>query len=276
MISNYIPQAIIVAAVVAIVILIARKVPTVKKQLDEEVGEISVVEKRKRNKEFWDKVGSTTVAVAKGAYSGIIGAVKGVKSGYSTVKDQAAKKGKWSLGKPGRKMRDAVPEEKPEEPKPLMPQKEDDSDSGMNAARKLKGEGKLKDAEQAYIDIILKDPKDCKPYEELGRVYEEQGNHKDAAQSLDQALKLGTPNEKNVNAMAAKCYFESKSHRNALEHAEKAVELNERDTDSLAVIAKVHARNKNSTMERITWEKVMAFDPENKEAKERLAEFDKE
>lgn len=281
MIQGYIPQIIIIAAIVGIVVFIARKVPKVKEELKGKIPdhtEASVAQKKKQSEAFWKRFLGVFTVAGKGIYAGVLGVLKGGRAGVSIVKREVSKrikdKPRKKTGTPNEGKTSSVFKARDKNLK--RAEKKYPEDPGLHSARKLKGEGRIEDAEKSYINLIVKNPKDHRAYEELGRLYMEQKNYKDAASSFEEALSHGTPNEKNVEALAAKSNFEAGRFSKAIDHAENATKIDGKDTDSLAIIAKVHKKNKNDTLERIAWEKITALNPDHKEAGERLTELKKD
>lgn len=60
----------------------------------------------------------------------------------------------------------------------------------LEQAAKFFGSGNYKKAEETYIEIIKLDPKNIRAYKGLGRMYKKQGNLKDAKASFEHVLQI--------------------------------------------------------------------------------------
>jgi len=60
----------------------------------------------------------------------------------------------------------------------------------LEQAAKFFGSGNFKKAEEMYIEIIKLDPKNIRAYKGLGKMYKKQGNLKDAKASFEQVLQI--------------------------------------------------------------------------------------
>lgn len=275
MFVKYLPQIIILVALVGIVIFIARKVPKIKDRVAEGIpeSEPSSVEKKIKSKAFWEKFQKTISVTCRSIAKGVVAIAKGFSAGFVMIKKEINKK----------------PFVKKEKSIINLGGVSDNSKEGfagkanvvknvfktalakkLDEARKLKGEGKFQDAEKIYIDLVVSNPKSPKSYEELGRVYMDMQNFKDAAASFEQAISLGTKNQNNIYPLTARCFFKSELYKKALEYAEMANDVDPKDIESLKIIVGVHKRNKNEMLERIALEKIVAINPQDSESVSRL------
>ncbi len=275
MFVQYLPQIIILVALVGIVIFIVRKVPKIKDQVAEVIPEAepSSVEKKIKSKAFWEKFRKIISAVFSATAKGVVAITKGFGAGFAMIKKEINKKpfirkekaitnvGEFSENSKDNMMSKASAVKNVF--KTALAKK-------LDEARKLKGEGKFQEAEKIYIDLVVSNPKSPKPYEELGRVYMEMQNFKDASASFEQAISLGTKNQNNIYPLTAKCFFKSELYKKALEYAELAIDVDSKDIESLKVIVGVHRRNKNEMLERIALEKIVAINPQDSESVSRL------
>lgn len=91
-------------------------------------------------------------------------------------------------------------------------------------ADKLFADEKYSEAEQKYLQIAMKDPKNVRVYNRLGVVYMEKGNFYDAKESFLVAVKLD-PKKASRYYNLSMAQAEMKEYRSALESLEKAIKI---------------------------------------------------
>lgn len=132
--------------------------------------------------------------------------------------------------------------------------------------QKLVKQRRFEEAEKGFIDVIKKRPRDREAYQALGEMYLEQKAYQDAAASLAYAINLGAP-EENVHLELARAQFKAGDRKPSLETLERLLATNPRSVAAHTLMARVYHEIGDAMNERISWNKVRVYDPDNTEAK---------
>lgn len=189
---DFIPQIIILVAIVTIVIIIIKKFPEASKYSKEESGKgngekalgarvLSVL------KYIGKRIKIFSVSIVKGIFSGVQKARKKKTKSRRTDKDDMLSD--LVHDKPDLGQQDVTTDEVDNNES-----KEDKVIDLLEKAAESLGSGYYKRAEENYIEVIKKDPKNIRAYKGLGKVYSKQNNKKDAKASFEQVLKMD-PND---------------------------------------------------------------------------------
>lgn len=104
------------------------------------------------------------------------------------------------------------------------------------------------EAEKAYLQLAIKEPKNIKVYNRLGAIYTELKNFSDAKEAFSQALKLNSENASGYFNFAL-AEIELKDYRNAVEALEKAVKLDKNNKKYQKLLEETQKRIKNKPEE---------------------------
>lgn len=178
---NLFPQLIILLSLVAIIVILIRRIPRLK--------EIKIEERQKEKtthpllyKSF--NILKKLLTILKNFSLNIF------KKLYQRVKE--IKERKETKPKTEKEVKELVIAPLPAEKTKAVPY--DEIIGLLEKAAKFFGSGNFSEAEKTYIEIIKKDSKNARAYKGLGNLYLKQGNFKDAKSSFEQVLKIN-PND---------------------------------------------------------------------------------
>ncbi len=170
-------------------------------------------------------------------------------------------------------------------------------------AKKMVSEGKLKEAEKSYINIITLGPKNKKAYKALGMIYLKEENWQDARESFDQASKLdnrddevwanlGLSLEKLGDLEKARHAFErainlNKHHvqyfiklgdvffglgffKKALANYQRATQLDNKNVKALEKVVQAAMKLEDKNLVKGTLERILGVEPINRLARDKL------
>lgn len=178
------PQLIILIALVAIIVIVARRIP--------KLAEVKVEEKKPQPESKWRKILQSILNFARKAIAAIkIFSFNLIKRLVSKIKEIREKREVQPEAKKEVKelVKEALPVQKAEV------SVTDGIIDLLEKASKMFGAGDFTGAEKAYIEIIKKDPANSRAYKGLGKIYLKQNNLKDARASFEQVLKIKTDDE---------------------------------------------------------------------------------
>lgn len=176
---NLFPQLIIFFAVVAIIVIIVRRLPKLSEVKAEEKK--SEFKKKATNlfekfinfcKKFLSAFKNFSVSIFKKLY----------------LRAQEIKEKKEKAPQMEKEVKELVTTASPTEKLKITTQ--DEIIDLLQKAAKFFGSGRFSDCEKIYIEVIKKDPKNLHAYKGLGKLYLKQGNLTDAKASFEEALKL--------------------------------------------------------------------------------------
>lgn len=175
---KFFPQIIILVCVIAVIIIIARRVPALEKvSIDQKKLVIS-------KKSFLGRATEGILKFSLGVVNFLASILKRVKKEAKILKKEQAV-AEQHVQKEVKKLVQTSPA-----PEKIQITSNEEIIKMLENASVLFGSGNYKKAENVYIEIIKKDTKNTFAYKGLGRLYWKQGSLQDAKASFQEVLKI--------------------------------------------------------------------------------------
>lgn len=183
------PQIIILVCVLAIIIIVARRVPALEK--------VNVEEKKLvvSKKNFLGCAIEIILKFSLGVVNFLASIFKRVKKEAKILKKEQAVAEQY-VQKEVKKLVQTSPT-----PEKIQITSNEEIIKMLENASMLFGSGNYKKAESIYIEIIKKDAKNIFAYKGLGRLYWKQGSLQDAKSSFQEVLKVNPKDQEALSAI---------------------------------------------------------------------------
>lgn len=179
---DFIPQLVIVIALVAIIIIVARKSLKTADVKGEDL-------KKKESKEWLLLKKAVRIFIVK-VREISLKVFRLLTFRFKKAKEDVKHKATASPEEQDEEELSKLAEEKPTAAEQAPMADADEIVDLIEKASGYYGKGDFEAAEKVYIEIISKDPKNHRAYKGLGKIYKRQRNFKDAEASFKQVLKL--------------------------------------------------------------------------------------
>ncbi len=186
---KFFPQVIILVCVMAVIIIIARRVPTLEKvSIDQKKLVIS-------KKSFFGRVIEGSLKFSLGVVNLLASIFRRVKKEAKILKKEQAV-AEQHVQKEVKELVQTSPA-----PEKIQITSNEEIIKMLESASVLFGGGNYKKAESVYIEIIKKDAKNIFAYKGLGRLYWKQGSLGDAKASFQEVIKIDPKDQEALSAV---------------------------------------------------------------------------
>ncbi|EKD49778.1 MAG: TPR protein [uncultured bacterium] len=243
-----IPQLIVIASVVVLVVIVLRRLPATKKiqpvgKEEKEKGDQPRKRIFKLRSEKFDKARNLSrkrvQAAAESLGSIFMWAKSRFKRDRKKKREDVVKENVVGAKREIKKKRD-VDVFKTLKVEPMFTEKDRTKIRNLVwEARKAVKKREYTRAEKFYVKIISIDPRNLDVYKGLGEVYTKQGNFSDAAKAYKHVVRQGSADEKILLALG-EVLIKKKAFSEAMDFLKRVIKLNEKSAPGYALLGQTY------------------------------------